>query len=77
MKFLIICIFELIHDATHILIGRCVSYVLEWSHGLESWSGAFEWIIGVKCWSERETLILVVKFVSDAIAKHETDVLPI
>ena len=40
---------------------------MDWSLGLESWSGVLEWIIGVKPWSEilsvTENSILVVKFV--------------
>ena len=40
------------------------SGVMEWSLGLEPRSGVLEWNLGVKCLSERETLTLVVKFVS-------------
>ena len=25
---------------------------MDWSLGLESWSGVFEWILGVELWSE-------------------------
>ena len=38
---------------------------MEWSLGLESWSGVLEWILGVEPWSEilnvTENSILVVK----------------
>ena len=41
---------------------------MDWSLGLESWSGVLEWILGVEPWSEilygTENSILVVKFVS-------------
>ena len=37
---------------------------MNWSLGLEPWSGVLEWNLGVKCWSVRETFILVVKLVS-------------
>ena len=37
---------------------------MDWSLGLEPWSGVLEWNFGVKCWRERETFILVVKLVS-------------
>ena len=26
-------------------------YFIEWSHGVESWSGVIEWSLGGKCWS--------------------------
>ena len=26
-------------------------YFMEWSHGVESWSGVIEWSLGGKCWS--------------------------
>ena len=42
-----------------------IVYFMEWSHGLESWSGVLEWIIGVtEFFSVTENSILVVKFVS-------------
>ena len=55
-------------------------YFMEWSHGLETWSGVLEWKFGVEPWSEflsvKENLILVVKFVSGrmyAITKRVTN----
>ena len=41
---------------------------MDWSLGLELWSGVLEWILGVEPWSEissvTENSILVVKFFS-------------
>ena len=41
---------------------------MDWSLGLESWSGVLEWILGVEQWSEilsvTENSIMVVTFVS-------------
>ena len=41
---------------------------MDWSLGVESWSGVLEWILGVEPWSEilivSENSILVVKFVT-------------
>ena len=37
---------------------------MDWCLGLEPWSGVLEWNLEVICWSEKETLILVVKFAS-------------
>ena len=41
---------------------------MNWSLGLESWSGVLEWILGVEPWTEifnvTENSILVVKYVS-------------
>ena len=40
---------------------------MDWSLGMESWSGVLEWILGAEPWSEilsvTENSILVVKFV--------------
>ena len=53
---------------------------MDWSLGLESWSGVLEWILGVESWGEilraTENSILVVKFVSgrtNAITKCVTN----
>ena len=41
---------------------------MDWSLGLESWSGVLEWILGVEPWSEissvTENSFLVVNFFS-------------
>ena len=47
---------------------------MDWSLGLESWSGVLEWILGVEPWSEilsvMENSVLVVKFVLVANVPH-------
>ena len=57
---------------------------MDWSLGLEPWSGVLEWILGVEFWSEmleRKRNIYsggkIGLFSTDAIAKHVTNALPI
>ena len=57
---------------------------MDWSLGLEPWSGVLEWILGVEPWKEilehKRNIYSGCKIglvFMDAIAKHVTNALPV